>query len=480
MEALAAASSVLAVVSVAVQLTSSIQKLISFWDSVVDAPAEVLEIKTHLRVLCEVLRAIEADSIQDQTEETGDVSLANDCLGICVSSVEKLEMLTRELDVGLQKRGVKRKWTCLKKVVKEKKVQSYWAEVERAKNMLLLYQGLRNGRRFDLTLRHITGISKFDKQIPAQNLGDHGLVSRSNFRVVAVPMTSRIFELQLSLGTLRIRLVKDTEERRTRSTSNLDLETSSGKYLLTVTFLPYKVLSSVLEFALGYQYNALRTSFQTFNLRPSSSPIFELCSIGDTKSVHMLIMDGKASPHDVDPDGWTPLHYAAAAQHAQLCAMLIELGAATTSLTLRQETPLFLTAKAQSPFAGHRLGFGGAELACIDTMRILIEKGNIDPMLSDRHGYTPVFEAAINQANAPLSWLMHQDRFLLDLGYSSHGGIRLAAFVSQRKALPSKVLSRLLRSGIKVNEPCARTWGYRYGMKIQGEKYPLHFMTCMA
>lgn len=61
------------------------------------------------------------------------------------SSVEKLEMLTRDLDVGLQKRGVKRKWTCLKKVVKEKKIQSYWAEVERAKSMLLLYQGLRNG-----------------------------------------------------------------------------------------------------------------------------------------------------------------------------------------------------------------------------------------------------------------------------------------------------------------------------------------------
>jgi len=148
MEALAAASSVLAVVSVAIQLTSSIQKLVSFWDTIQDAPASVLELTSHLRVLGALIGAIEIDlkgKIIHDARGADDAALAKDCLGICLLSVGKLEALTRELDGVLQGRGVKRRWACLKKAFREKKLEGCWAEVERAKCLLLLYQGLRTG-----------------------------------------------------------------------------------------------------------------------------------------------------------------------------------------------------------------------------------------------------------------------------------------------------------------------------------------------
>ena len=142
MEALTAASSVLAVVSVAIQLTSGIQKLVWFWDTIQDAPASVLELKSHLKVLGALIGAIEKDLIGKPIE---DGALAKECLDICLSSVGELEVLTRELDGALQGRGVKRRWACLKKAFRVKRLEGCWAEVERAESLLLLYQGHRNG-----------------------------------------------------------------------------------------------------------------------------------------------------------------------------------------------------------------------------------------------------------------------------------------------------------------------------------------------
>lgn len=143
MEALAAASSVLAVVSVTVQLGSIVQKLIRFWDSVKDAPTDIADIKAHLRVLCALLRSIEIDLSRPTSFE--DASLANDCLAVCRTSVGKLETVTSRLDVGLEPITIWRKWACLRKALSEKELEIYWRELERAKSMLLLYQGLRNG-----------------------------------------------------------------------------------------------------------------------------------------------------------------------------------------------------------------------------------------------------------------------------------------------------------------------------------------------
>jgi hypothetical protein len=141
MEALGAASSVFAVVSLAVQLGSNIQRLSDFWGSVKEAPAEVEQIKTELQVLGSLVNSIAKDSQQP----TGSDDVSRQCLAACTTSIGKLEKLSRELNHGLNGHGIRRKWTCLKKALREKQLASYWTEIERAKSMLIMYQCLRNG-----------------------------------------------------------------------------------------------------------------------------------------------------------------------------------------------------------------------------------------------------------------------------------------------------------------------------------------------
>jgi hypothetical protein len=143
MEVLAAASSVFAVVSLALQLADNVQRLVGFWDSVKDAPSEITEIRSELRVLGVLLKRIEIDA-QHAASDDGDI-LEHECLVICKGSVAKLEKLSRELNHELSRNGIRRKWSCLRKALQEKKLASYWSELERAKSTLIMYQYLRNG-----------------------------------------------------------------------------------------------------------------------------------------------------------------------------------------------------------------------------------------------------------------------------------------------------------------------------------------------
>ena len=81
MEVLAAASSVLAVVSLALQLATTVQQLVHFWDSIKEAPAEVEEIRSQRRILGALLRSIENDA--GRSSDVDGSSLAHDCLLIC-------------------------------------------------------------------------------------------------------------------------------------------------------------------------------------------------------------------------------------------------------------------------------------------------------------------------------------------------------------------------------------------------------------
>ena len=143
MEVLGAASSVFAVVSLAIQLGSNIRRLIDFWDSVKGAPAEVEQIKCHLRVLGELLQSIELDTRTDTGAAASGIVI--ECLHICLGSFAKLENITKELDKGLNGNGIRRRWTCLRKAQRDKEMTAYWHEFERAKSMLILYQGWQHG-----------------------------------------------------------------------------------------------------------------------------------------------------------------------------------------------------------------------------------------------------------------------------------------------------------------------------------------------
>jgi hypothetical protein len=134
----------------AVQLTSSIQKLIEFWDTVQEAPVEVARIKSQLRVLGVLLRSIEADNAEGKNDDVD--NLGAECLAICLESVTKLQILSEELDRGLNGSGIRRRWTRLRKAMRETELSQYWNELERAKTILIIYQGWKNEYGYSLRI----------------------------------------------------------------------------------------------------------------------------------------------------------------------------------------------------------------------------------------------------------------------------------------------------------------------------------------
>lgn len=144
MEVLGAVSSVFAVTSLAVQLGSTVQRLFDFWDSVKEAPAEVAQIKSHLAVLGTLLRSIESDDFIGAENDQPETKTGIECLRLCMASFKRLETLSEALDTGLKGSGVRRCWTRMKKPMRDNEMTRYWSELERAKSMLILYQGWRN------------------------------------------------------------------------------------------------------------------------------------------------------------------------------------------------------------------------------------------------------------------------------------------------------------------------------------------------
>jgi hypothetical protein len=144
MEVLATASSVLAVVSLALQLADNVQRLVDFWDSVKEAPVEAAEIRSQLQILGALLNSIEREGRRSPNDDGS--SLGHGCLLVCKGSVAKLEKLSNGWEQELSRNGsIRRKWSCLRKALKGNELDRYWCELERAKSTLIMYLCLRNG-----------------------------------------------------------------------------------------------------------------------------------------------------------------------------------------------------------------------------------------------------------------------------------------------------------------------------------------------
>ncbi|KAE9379389.1 ankyrin [Stipitochalara longipes BDJ] len=460
MEALAAASSVLAVVSLALQLADNVQRLIEFWNSVKDAPAEVLEIRSQLRILGALLRSIELDGQQSPSDD-GD-SLGHDCLLVCNASVAKLEKLSNGWSRELGRIGIRRKWSCLKKALREHELARYWTELERAKSTLLMYQCLRNGQRQDSLHRAImrmrlTPLEDYQQPTITRIIeSDMPIIVRNKFK--KIHLGTKIYELHLSFGIIRIRMARESVIDGSTQRNHMSLMKRPTYWRIIATFLPKIKSWKTLECTFNRKYNSIDAGLQTFNMRPEWSPIFDCASHGDMQGMRRLIEDGLASPNDVDPDGWTVLHFAAAAHQASVCHMLLALGAVPDPVTKRQETPLLLATRSNCQDEYRPVH---DKSASINTLRVLVEQGNNDPMHSNDIGWTSIFKASNNLSGEALEWLINQTEYELDFKYTTPGGLTAAALFVQREDLSATLFQPLLRGGIKIDAPCAEKLGFQ-------------------
>ena len=198
------------------------------------------------------------------------------------------------------------------------------------------------------------------------------------------------------------------------------------------------------------------------------------------QNIQRLIEAGLASPNDVNTDGWTVLHCAAAGHHAELCRMLIDIGAVTDAVTERHDTPLLLATKKVplgSRWENRRQGRGEAD--SLNTVRILVEHGKNDPMQCDDIGFNSMLSAARDSCNETMSWLLNQNEFVIDLRCETPAGYSAAAYITTREDFSPSLLADSVKNGVEPGSPCVNHWHFRYGPKfpkLGGVSYPSHLV----
>jgi hypothetical protein len=135
---------------------------------------------------------------------------------------------------------------------------------------------------------------------------DMPVIVRNRFK--KLHLGTKMYEVHLSFGIIRIRVAKEAVIDELTQRSNTMLMKRPTHWRVVASFLPKISSWKIIEGTFYRKYNSIDAGIQTFNIRPEWSPIFDSASRGDVQRVRRLIEDGLASPNDVDPDGWAVLH----------------------------------------------------------------------------------------------------------------------------------------------------------------------------
>ncbi len=125
--------------------------------------------------------------------------------------------------------------------------------------------------------------------------------------------------------------------------------------------------------------------------------IFEAAAVGDCARLHDLIAEDAMSARAVSPDGWTPLHLAAAFSGTEPVTLLLEHGAHVHQCS-------------HNPLRNQPLHASIALNGSIEIVRVLLECG-ADVNATQHGGYTPLLQAAAaGKKNLVLLLLEHGAR----------------------------------------------------------------------
>ncbi|KAL9630070.1 MAG: hypothetical protein Q9164_006598, partial [Protoblastenia rupestris] len=140
MEGLTSAAGGIAVVSLAVQLAGSVNKLYDFWNSVKEAPEDIHAISMDLGLLSSVLTRIAHEAQQVETQ-----AILVPALNGCWAKAKILTTLLNEIEPGFASTSSRvRKWTSFKAVLKRGQLKKFQEALERMKCTLLLVQQIQN------------------------------------------------------------------------------------------------------------------------------------------------------------------------------------------------------------------------------------------------------------------------------------------------------------------------------------------------
>ncbi|KAH6718274.1 hypothetical protein BKA61DRAFT_300195 [Leptodontidium sp. MPI-SDFR-AT-0119] len=363
MEPLSAASSVFAVVSVAIELAKGIHKLVLFCKAVQDAPSGLVQLSEDLESLGELLEQV---CLLDESCGDRFVEIAVKKCRVCVGRLEeKIRGPSKELESESRGRRFRGR---VKVVLREAEIRDLRGEIERAKSQLQIAQ-------INSLIRLSQSYHQSQKQFLLEFQENIGRSTQEGFSSVLLEQDRLSSTMQLLTNEgpeakdgVSLQINVETRSRSSSSTSftvqrTIKHETTSirdtdlFRHFLTVqkrtrsrkttaifpsgsrsteeehfdyVFYPAPFLQR-LGLAYGFwmqtRSSSWQFSLQPFNTVKESSPIFEFCRNGNVDAVQTLIELGEASVRDRDPWGRTPLWVAANSLQSEIAELLLREGA---------------------------------------------------------------------------------------------------------------------------------------------------------
>ena len=136
MDVLSAAASGMAVASLTIQLADIIKKLHTFWVGIRDAPADIKEIATDLRLFLSIL-----DKIRLDEQGIGVDVITERILQSCFDKASTIFKIVNDLEPGFATKSQRiRKWSVIKVSFKSDRIQKLRRSLEETKLTLLSAQ----------------------------------------------------------------------------------------------------------------------------------------------------------------------------------------------------------------------------------------------------------------------------------------------------------------------------------------------------
>ncbi|KAH8691416.1 putative kinesin light chain [Talaromyces proteolyticus] len=159
MDGLSGAASVIAVVSLAIQIASGLNTLKSFWGSMKSAHSDVKSIIEDIQLLLDIIELIRSNS-----EKYGSDGTTESALRSCQDRIEVLNKLAQDIELGCRSTNKrKRLWTPFKAALKLKDIQKFQDTLHDTKLTLVL---ARQTSSFAITQHSLNAI-----QTGVQGLG---------------------------------------------------------------------------------------------------------------------------------------------------------------------------------------------------------------------------------------------------------------------------------------------------------------------
>ena len=323
-ELLGVIASGMTVVSLAIQVAESIQKLKAIHSLVADAPEDLRLALDEVEILSLILEDVDR-SIQEQLflDPRTRIAVAKS-YRLCWSSGEALKSLVKQLERGMFK-GKKR--GSLKVAMKKDEMELFRKRLDGAKSTMLLanqcFEGAIQKQKWESHERDMLEIRSAVSQISrrgrllepleesevrASEESDSDTEEGGRSKNQASKQSSSQFSRYPKWGRQEMKI---TQQGMKRLFGLIDLVMScDGSRTMTsiALGLPSWIYARRYELRLAKSCQGWDQSFRSYRMISYDAPVFHYSMAGDVVGLQRLFETGQSSPFEIDPDGRTPLH----------------------------------------------------------------------------------------------------------------------------------------------------------------------------